>query len=106
MNKDEEPWSQGDSILRCDTCHDDPTFKGESKLPPEQKKRNLKRVFHKRCQGCHREVRRKNRGTKAPVSCRKCHAAKPQDMKLTVEELKLWLEKAEKAGNRSPESSK
>ena len=66
-------WKEGIHVDRCESCHDEPTVKGETKLPPDLKKRNLKLAFHRNCQGCHRKLRKENPSSKAPTTCSKCH---------------------------------
>jgi len=48
---------------RCIACHPDRAVK-EKAMPAQQ-------VFHKQCQGCHKE--RRNKGTRGPVKCNECH---------------------------------
>jgi len=69
-------WNEGMPIAKCETCHDEPTVKGERTLPPEAQKKNLKLAFHDNCQGCHKKTRKENPETKAPVKCSECHGKK------------------------------
>ncbi len=66
-------WKEGDPVDKCQTCHNEPTIEGEKKLPPEQQKLNLKLAFHTNCQDCHKEEKKKNKATTAPVTCAGCH---------------------------------
>lgn len=75
----------GDEVDACIECHSEP---GE--VPKEVKqqmrakdlsldeKRAREREYHAEamhdlCKGCHREVKRKNRASPAPITCMKCH---------------------------------
>jgi hypothetical protein len=75
----------GDDVNPCIECHSEP---GE--IPREVKqqlrekdlsldqRRAREREYHAEalhdlCKGCHREVKRKNRASNAPTTCRKCH---------------------------------
>lgn len=66
-------WKDGDSVEKCDKCHNEPTIQGEKKLSPEQQKLNLKLAFHNNCWPCHRKFKKDNPETKAPVTCAQCH---------------------------------
>lgn len=68
-------WKEGDKVQRCMECHTEPTIKGEKKLPEAQQKLNLKLAFHNNCQGCHKNLKRKDREkySEIPVTCIKCH---------------------------------
>jgi len=69
-------WDDSMPAARCETCHNEPTVKGEKQLPPEDQKRNLKLAFHNNCRGCHKEVKKENPETKAPLKCSECHKKK------------------------------
>jgi len=66
-------WKQGDEVQACDKCHTEATQQGEMKLPPDQKKLNLKFAFHTNCQPCHRKAKADNPESKAPTTCAGCH---------------------------------
>ncbi len=66
-------WDPSMPADKCQTCHDEPTVKGETQLPPEEKKRNLKLAFHNNCRSCHKDVKKDDPETTAPVSCSQCH---------------------------------
>lgn len=66
-------WQEGMEVRKCQACHNEPTIKGETKLPTEVQKKNLKLAFHNNCRSCHRDVRRDNPDSKAPVICSGCH---------------------------------
>ena len=69
-------WKEGMEVKKCESCHNEPTVKGEKRLPPDLQKKNLKLAFHKNCVGCHKELKKKNPKTKAPKTCIKCHPKK------------------------------
>jgi hypothetical protein len=56
-------------------CHNEPTIKGEKKLPEDKQQLNLKLAYHNNCRGCHRDLRQKDRAKyrKIPTTCIKCH---------------------------------
>jgi hypothetical protein len=66
-------WKEGDPACACASCHTDLTIEGEKKLPPEQQKLNLKLAYHENCQGCHRNLKKEDPKTAAPVTCTGCH---------------------------------
>ena len=66
-------WQPGMPVKKCETCHNDPTIKGESGLPPGSRIRNLKLAFHKNCQMCHRKLKQQDKERKAPTACGECH---------------------------------
>jgi hypothetical protein len=68
-------WKEGDKVDKCEACHNEPTVAGEMKLPDEKKKLNLKIAFHKNCQGCHQDLKKKDpaKYAKIPVTCVQCH---------------------------------
>lgn len=68
-------WKQGDPVQKCEACHTEPTIQGEAKLPPDQKKLNLKYAFHTNCIGCHQKLKKEKPDTKAPITCTGCHPA-------------------------------
>ncbi len=69
-------WEEGMPAAKCETCHNELTVKGEKKLPPDDQKKNLKLAFHNNCRGCHKEVKKENPETKAPLKCSQCHEKK------------------------------
>ncbi len=69
-------WKKGIPVSKCEVCHNEGTVKGETKLSPDVKKKNLKLAFHGNCQGCHRKLKRENPESKAPTVCSKCHVRK------------------------------
>ncbi len=69
-------WKEGDPVQKCEECHNDPTTKGLKKLPPEQQKKNLELAFHNNCVGCHKKLKKENKETKAPTTCKQCHPKK------------------------------
>ncbi|SPF40904.1 Cytochrome c, class III [Syntrophobacter sp. SbD1] len=71
-------WKEGDEVQKCEKCHTEATTQGEMKLPPDQKKLNLKMAFHNRCQNCHKKVKAEKPESKAPTTCAGCHPAKAQ----------------------------
>ena len=74
--KGKNVWKEGASVKKCEGCHDEPTSKGEKKLPPDDQKRNLKLAFHKNCRTCHRKIKKEDPRTNAPTTCGKCHEKK------------------------------
>jgi Ni/Co efflux regulator RcnB len=68
-------WKEGDKVQKCMECHNEPTIKGEKKLPEDKQKLNLKIAFHENCQGCHKEMKKKDKAkyAKIPTTCIKCH---------------------------------
>jgi Ni/Co efflux regulator RcnB len=68
-------WKEGDKVQKCMECHNEPTIKGEKKLPEDKQKLNLKIAFHENCQGCHKEMKKKDKAKygKIPTTCIKCH---------------------------------
>ena len=71
-------WKEGDKVDKCEACHNEPTITGEMKLPPDKQKLNLKIAFHKNCQGCHQQLKKKDpaKYAKIPVTCAQCHPVK------------------------------
>ncbi len=69
-------WKEGDPVQKCEECHNEPTIKGEKKLPKDQQKLNLKLAFHNNCISCHKKLKKENKQTKAPTTCSKCHPKK------------------------------
>jgi hypothetical protein len=69
-------WKKGMPVSKCEVCHNEGTVKGETKLSPDVKKKNLKLAFHGNCQGCHRKLKREDSESKAPTVCSKCHSRK------------------------------
>ena len=65
-------WKDGITVTKCGECHDEPTIKNETKLPPEDQKKNLKLAFHNNCRACHKTLKKENPETKAPVTCKQC----------------------------------
>ncbi len=66
-------WKQGDPVKKCEECHTEATIQGEKKLPPDQKKLNLKLAFHDNCISCHKKLKKDKPDTTAPVVCAGCH---------------------------------
>ena len=69
-------WKDGMAVAKCGECHDEPTIKSETKLPPEDQKKNLKLAFHNNCRACHKALKKENPENKAPVTCKQCHPEK------------------------------
>ena len=69
-------WKEGMPVDKCEACHNEGTVKGETKLLPDAKKKNLKLAFHRNCQGCHRKLKKEDSKTSAPTTCGKCHSKK------------------------------
>jgi nitrate/TMAO reductase-like tetraheme cytochrome c subunit len=79
MYKDgKSTWKKGDKVQRCQECHNEPTIKGEKKLPKDKQKLNLKLALHNNCIACHKGLKKKDKKkyTKIPTSCVKCHPKK------------------------------
>jgi len=72
----ENIWNEKMPVEKCEVCHNELTVKGERKLPPDVKKKNLKLAFHDNCRACHKELRKENPETKAPTKCSQCHEKK------------------------------
>jgi Ni/Co efflux regulator RcnB len=68
-------WKKGDEVKKCQECHNEPTIKGEKKLPKAQQKLNLKLAFHNNCTACHKKLKKEDRKkyAKIPTTCVKCH---------------------------------
>ncbi|UCG14596.1 MAG: cytochrome c3 family protein [Deltaproteobacteria bacterium] len=71
-------WKEGDKVQKCSECHNEPTIKGEKKLSKDKQTLNLKLAFHNNCQGCHKELKKKDKQKYAdiPTTCVKCHPKK------------------------------
>jgi hypothetical protein len=72
-------WKEGDPVQKCEACHTNTEVQGEAKLPPEEKKLNLKLAFHNNCQGCHKQLKKDKPDTKAPVTCTGCHPGEKKE---------------------------
>ena len=68
-------WKKGEKVQKCQECHNEPTIKGEKKLPEDKKKLNLKWAFHANCILCHKKLKKqdKKKYKKIPTTCKKCH---------------------------------
>ena len=68
-------YKEGDKVQKCMECHNEPTIKGEKKLPKDKQKLNLKLAYHSNCQGCHKKFKKKDRAKygKIPTTFIKCH---------------------------------
>ena len=68
-------WKEGDKVQKCQECHNEPTVTGEKKLSEAQQKLNLKLAFHNNCQGCHKDLKKKDKAKygKIPTTCIQCH---------------------------------
>jgi hypothetical protein len=66
-------WEQGQPACPCASCHTDLTIEGEKKLPEDQQKLNLKLAYHDNCIACHRNLKKEDPKTGAPVTCTGCH---------------------------------
>ena len=68
-------WKEGDKVQKCMECHNEATIKGEKKLSKDKQALNLKLAFHSNCQGCHRDLKKKDKQKygKIPTTCIKCH---------------------------------
>ncbi|NIQ91738.1 cytochrome C [candidate division KSB1 bacterium] len=71
-------WKEGDKVQKCMECHNEPTIKGEKKLPKDKQALNLKLAFHNNCQGCHKKLKKKDKVKykDIPTTCIKCHPKK------------------------------
>ncbi len=76
MKDGKNVWKEGDEVKKCETCHTEATTQGEMKLPPDQKKLNLKIAFHTKCQTCHKKAKAEKPDSKAPTTCTGCHPGK------------------------------
>lgn len=76
FQKGKNIWRPGMRVDKCETCHNDPTIKGEAGLAPGSRIRNLKLAFHKNCQSCHLKLKQQNMDSKAPTACGECHKKK------------------------------
>ncbi|MCU0575116.1 MAG: cytochrome c family protein [Syntrophobacteraceae bacterium] len=72
-------WKEGDPVQKCEECHTNAEVQGEAKLPPEEKKLNLKLAFHNNCQGCHKKLKKDKPDTTAPITCTGCHPAEKKE---------------------------
>ena len=74
-DKKKNTWKEGEEVKKCMDCHNEPTIKGEKKLPEDKKKLNLKLAMHTNCQGCHKKLKKKDKEKykKIPTTCIKCH---------------------------------
>ena len=67
----------GDNVQPCIDCHKKPGEKPKGKDAPKlTDKETLEyhaEAMHKNCQGCHKEVNKKNNNQNAPTTCVKCH---------------------------------
>jgi hypothetical protein len=73
-------WKEGDEVQLCEKCHTEATTQQEIKLPPDQKKLNLKLAFHNNCQGCHRKAKAENPAeSKVPTVCQGCHMSAKEE---------------------------
>jgi hypothetical protein len=68
-------WKEGDKVEKCMDCHNEATIKGEKKLSKDKQKLNLKLAYHNNCQGCHKDLKKKDKAKygKIPTTCIKCH---------------------------------
>lgn len=66
-------WKPGDPVKKCEECHTEATIKGEKKLSEAEQKLNLKLAFHDNCVACHKDAKKQNKESKAPVTCKECH---------------------------------
>ena len=68
-------FKEGDHVQKCMECHNEPTIKGEKKLPKDKQALNLKLAYHNNCQGCHKKLKKqdKEKYGKIPTTCIKCH---------------------------------
>ena len=68
-------WKEGDKVQLCMECHNEPTIKGEKKLPKDKQKLNLKLAYHGNCQGGHKDLKKKDKAKygKIPTTCIQCH---------------------------------
>jgi Class III cytochrome C family len=84
-------WNGTDIIAGCTTtdCHDvtvSPTKSGNNKLNPDLMIKYYKTAYHKKCIGCHKEIKAQNKQLEAsfkelkdklppsgPTSCIQCH---------------------------------
>ena len=71
-------WKEGDKVQKCMECHNEPTIKGEKKLPKDKQKLNLKLAYHNNCQACHKKLKKqdKEKYGKIPTTCIQCHPKK------------------------------
>ena len=63
----------------CRDCHDEegfPRFEDAAKLSEEEKSGYYLIALHSLCIECHIDTKLKNRKTKPPVSCTRCHLVK------------------------------
>ena len=74
-DKKKNTWKEGDETKKCMDCHNEPTIKGEKKLPEDKKKLNLKLAMHTNCRVCHKKLKKKDKKKykKIPTTCKKCH---------------------------------
>ena len=75
MKDGKNTWKEGDKVQLCQECHNEPTVTGEKKLSEAQQKLNLKLAFHNNCQGCHKDLKKKDKAKygKIPTTCIQCH---------------------------------
>jgi cytochrome c553 len=79
-DKDGKPLASlkdGDNVQGCIECHKKPGEKPKGKDAPKlTDKETLEyhaEAMHKNCQGCHKEMNKKNNNQNAPTTCVKCH---------------------------------
>jgi len=69
----------GDDVKNCIECHTKPDYiKGKKAkgLSRPEKRQYHANAIHDNCKGCHKDFNKKNKGKKAPTSCKACHPKK------------------------------
>jgi len=68
---------EGDDVKKCIECHkkpgEKPKGKDAPKLTPKEELEYHAEAMHTNCQGCHKEAKKQNPSSSAPVTCVKCH---------------------------------
>jgi hypothetical protein len=66
-------WKEGDKVEKCSACH---TEAKKNVKVDGVKVLSLYNAFHKNCKDCHRDYKKKNKGSEAPTGCKDCHPKK------------------------------
>lgn len=74
------PYKAGDTIAKCNSCHNSDVLAGVSYTPEGEKKAlkldTLKGAGHGRCLACHKAIKAQDPAKKALASCKTCHPKK------------------------------
>lgn len=66
----------GDEVKNCIECHAKPSRKPKGKLSKKEELEYHAEAIHDNCIGCHKAIKKKDKKSKIPTSCAKCHPKK------------------------------